>query len=61
MRIKSDIALPLVAALPDGSHASFLSDGTCCIPVRVAEYDVKVPGRDDAEDELYALATTLTA
>ena len=29
MRIKSDIALPLVAALPDGSYASFLSDGTC--------------------------------
>jgi len=60
MRIKSDIALPLVAALPDGSYASFLSDGTCCIPVRVVEYDVKVPGRDGAEDELYALATTLT-
>jgi len=60
MRIKSDIALPLVAALPDGSYASFLSDGTCCIPVRVVEYDVTVPGRDGAEDELYALATTLT-
>ncbi len=60
MRIKSDIALPPVAALPDGSYASFLSDGTCCIPVRVVEYDVKVPGRDGAEDELYALATTLT-
>jgi hypothetical protein len=60
VRIKSDIALPLVAALPDGSYASFLSDGTCCIPVRVVEYDVKVPGRDGAEDELYALATTLT-
>ena len=60
MRVKSDIALPLVAALPDGSYESFLSDGTCCIPVRVVEYDVKVPGRDGAEDELYALATTLT-
>jgi hypothetical protein len=60
MRVKSGIALPLVAALPDGSYASFLSDGACCIPVRVVEYDVKVPGRDGAGDELYALATTLT-
>ena len=60
MRIKSDIALPLVAALPDSSYASCLSDGTCCIPVRVVEYDVTVPGRDGAGDELYALATTLT-
>ena len=60
MRIKSDIVLPLVAALPDGSYASFLSDGACCIPVRVVEYDVTVPGRDGAGDELYALATTLT-
>jgi hypothetical protein len=60
MRMKSDIALPLVKALPDGSYASFLSDGACCIPVRVVEYDVKVPGRDGAGDELYALATTLT-
>ena len=60
MRIKSDIVLPLVKALPDGSYASFLSDGACCIPVRVVEYDVKVPGRDGAGDELYALATTLT-
>ena len=60
MRIKSDIALPLVRALPDGSYQSFLSDGACCIPVRVVEYDVKVPGRDgDGEDELYALATTV--
>jgi len=60
MRIKSDIVLPLVKALPDGSYASFLSDGACCIPVRVVEYDVTVPGRDGAGDELYALATTLT-
>src|SRR5450755_4238994 len=60
MRMKSDVALPLVKALPDGSYASFLSDGACCIPVRVVEYDVLVPGRDGAEDELYALATTLT-
>jgi hypothetical protein len=60
MRIKSDIVLPLVAALPDGSYESFLSDGTDRIPVRVVEYDVKVPGRDGAGDELYALAVTLT-
>lgn len=60
MRIKSDIVLPLVKALPDGSYASFLSDGACCIPVRVVEYDVTVPGRGGAGDELYALATTLT-
>ena len=60
MRVKSDIALPLVAALPDGSYESFLSDGADRIPVRVVEYDVKVPGRDGAGDELYALATTLT-
>jgi hypothetical protein len=59
MRVKSDIALPLVAALPDGSYESFLSDGADRIPVRVVEYDVKVPGRGGAEDELYALATTL--
>jgi Transposase DDE domain len=48
MRIKSGIVLPLVKALPDGSYASFLSDGACCIPVRVVEYDVTVPGRDGA-------------
>ena len=48
MRIKSDIVLPLVKALPDGSYASLLSDGACCIPVRVVEYDVTVPGRDGA-------------
>jgi hypothetical protein len=62
MRVKSDIALPLVAALPDGSYESFLSDpdGAGRIPVRVVEYDVTVPGRDGAGDELYALATTLT-
>ncbi len=60
MRMKSDIVLPLVKALPDGSYESFLSDGTDRIPVRVVEYDVKVPGRGGAEDELYALATTLT-
>ena len=60
MRVKSDIVLPMVAALPDGSYASFLSDGACCIPVRVVEYDVTVPGRGGAGDELYALATTLT-
>ena len=60
MRIKSDIVLPLVKALPDRSYASFLSDGACCIPVRVVEYDVTVPGRDGAGDELYALACTLT-
>ena len=43
MRIKSDIALPLVRALPDGSYQSFLSNGACCIPVRVVEYDVRSP------------------
>lgn len=59
MRIKSDIVLPLLEALPDGSYRSFLADRTCCIPLRVIEYDVKVPGRDNGEDELYALATTL--
>lgn len=46
MRLKSVIALPLVAALPGGSYESFLSDGTCCIPVCMVEYDVKVPGHE---------------
>ena len=59
MRVKSDIALPLEEALPDGSYRSCLSDGTSGIPVRVIEYDVKVPGRDGGDDEVYALATTL--
>jgi Insertion element 4 transposase N-terminal len=60
MRIKSDIPLPLLQALPDGSYRSFLADRTCCIPLRVTGYDVTVPGRDGAGDELFALATTLT-
>lgn len=60
MRMKSGIALPLLKALPDGSYQSFLSDGADRIPVRVVEYDVQVPGRDGAGDELYALATTVT-
>ena len=60
MRMKSDIVLPLLKALPDGSYESFLSDGADRIPVRVVEYDVKVPGPGGAGDELYALATTLT-
>jgi hypothetical protein len=59
MRVKSDLLLPLAGALPDGSYRSFLTDGSTRIPVRVIEYDVKVPGRDGADDELYALATTL--
>ena len=58
MRVKSDVSLPLEEALPDGSYRSYLSDGRSRIPVRVVEYDVKVPGRD-SDDELYALATTL--
>lgn len=58
MRMKSDTVLPLLKALPDGSYESFLCDGR--IPVRVVEYDVKVPGPGGAGDELYALATTLT-
>jgi transposase IS4-like protein/DDE family transposase len=58
MRVKSDLSLPLEEALPDGSYRSYFSDGRSRIPVRVVEYDVKVPGRD-GNDELYALATTL--
>ena len=58
MRVKSDVSLPLEEALPDGSYRSFLTDGRSRIPVRVIEYDVKIPGRD-GDDELYALATTL--
>jgi Insertion element 4 transposase N-terminal/Transposase DDE domain len=61
MRIKSDIALPLLEALPDGSYRSFLAGRDCCIPLRVIEYHVTVPGRDDSEQEMYALATTLTS
>jgi len=41
-------------------RASFLTDGASCLRVRVVEYDVTVPGRDGAGDELYALATALT-
>jgi hypothetical protein len=58
MRVKSDLSLPLEEALPDGSYRSCLSDGRSRIPVRVVEYDAKVPGRD-GDDEVYALATTL--
>jgi Insertion element 4 transposase N-terminal len=60
MRMKSDVALPLLEALPDGSYRSFLAGRDCCIPLRVIEYDVAVPGRDDQDRELFALATTLT-
>jgi hypothetical protein len=60
MRVKSDVVLPLLEALPDGSYRSFLAGRDCCIPLRVVEYDVTVPGRDGGEDELFALATTLT-
>ena len=60
MRLKSDIALPLLEALPDGSYRSFLAGRDCCIPLRVIEYDVAVPGRGGPEEEMFALATTLT-
>jgi hypothetical protein len=60
MRVKSDIVLPLLEALPDGSYRSFLADRDACIPLRVIEYDVAVPGRDGGDGEMYALATTLT-
>ena len=43
MRIKSDVVLPLLQALPDGSYRSFLADRDCCVPLRVTEYDVTVP------------------
>jgi hypothetical protein len=60
MRVKSDIVLPLLEPLPDGSYRSFLADRDSCVPLRVVEYDVTVPGRDGGRDELFALATTLT-
>lgn len=60
MRMKSDVVLPLLQALPDGSYRSFLASRDCCIPLRVIEYDVTVPGRDDQDQEMFALATTLT-
>ncbi len=60
MRMKSDVVLPLLEALPDGSYRSFLAGRDCCIPLRVIEYDVTVPGRDGPEEEMFALATTLT-
>jgi len=60
MRVKSDIVLPLLEALPDGSYRSFLAGRDCCIPLRVIEYDVTVPGRGGPEEEMFALATTLT-
>ena len=60
MRIKSDVVLPLLQALPDGSYRSFLADRDCCVPLRVIEYDVTVPGRGGPEEEMFALATTLT-
>ena len=60
MRIKSDVVLPLLQALPDGSYRSFLADRDCCVPLRVIEYDVTVPGRGGPQEEMFALATTLT-
>ena len=60
MRMKSDVVLPLLEALPDGSYRSFLAGRDCCIPLRVIEYEVTVPGRGGAEEEMFALATTLT-
>ena len=60
MRIKSDVVLPPLQALPDGSYRSFLADRDCCVPLRVIEYDVTVPGRSGPEEEMFALATTLT-
>lgn len=59
MRVKSDILLPLLQPLPDGSYRSFLGDRESCVPLRVIEYDVAVPG-SGGDDELFALATTLT-
>jgi hypothetical protein len=60
MRVRSDIVLPLPEALPDGFCRSFLAGRDCCIPLRVIEYHVAVPGRDGGDGEMYALATTLT-
>jgi hypothetical protein len=61
MRMKSDVVLPLLEPLPDGSYRSFLAGRDCCIPLRVIEYDITVPGRDGPEEEMFALATTLTS
>ncbi len=60
MRMKSNVVLPLLEALPDGSYRSYLAGRDCCIPLRVIEYDVTVPGRGGPEEEMFALATTLT-
>ena len=58
MRMKSNVVLPLLEALPDGSYRSYLAGRDCCIPLRVIEYDVTVPGRGGPEEEMFALATT---
>ncbi len=61
MRVKSDIALPNLGWLPDGSYRSYLRGpgGKSCIPVRVAEYDVAAPAGAGPAGELYCLVTDL--
>jgi hypothetical protein len=60
IRIKAGIALPVVRVLPDGSYLTFLYDRRrqACMMLRVVEYNVSVPGREEVS-ETFTLATSL--
>lgn len=59
VRVKSGVKLPVVKQLGRGEYLSHLRsrDGHRRIPVRVVEYDVKLP--DGTVSELFCLATSL--
>ncbi|HET7040166.1 MAG TPA: IS4 family transposase [Gemmatimonadales bacterium] len=60
IRIKAGIALPVVRVLPDGSYLTYLFDRRrqACMMLRVVEFNVTVPGRDQVS-ETFTLATSL--
>jgi len=60
IRIKAGIQLPVVRTARDGSYLTYITDRRrgVCMMLRVVEYNVSVPGRDEVS-ETFTLATSL--
>jgi hypothetical protein len=60
IRIKAGITLPVVRTASDGSYLTYITDRRrgVCMMLRVVEYNVTVPGRDEPS-ETFTLATSL--
>ncbi len=60
IRIKAGIKLPVVRTASDGSYLTYITDRRrgVCMMLRVVEYNVTVPGRDEVS-ETFTLATSL--